>query len=182
MNDQFDFMKRSGGILFLMVALTACTGLRKPGSTYSAYSENITSLRPRYDEKLSDIQKEDTLENRIDPQVKREPQQDVTEKLDEILNEIIKKNEEIDYASGYTIQVYSGASRENADMVKSEIYKQMPSSRPKVGWVAPNFKVRVGNFIEKIEAQKHYSELKQHFPQAILIPIRIPNTFPPSKY
>ena len=168
--------------MFLVVISTACTTMRNPGNASSAYSENITGLRPEYEQTITTVDKDDTIERNTDPQQVVEPQEDVTGRLDEILSEIIKKNEEINYTSGYTVQVYSGASRENADMVKSEIYKQLPASRPKVEWVAPNYKVRVGSFLEKIEAQKSYSELKQHFPQAILIPIRVPNTFPLSKY
>ena len=176
-------MRRAGSLyfMFLIVSLAACTSIRKPGSTNADYSENITDLRPKYDA-LNAAEQEDTTETKITSQTEQPPQQDVSAKLDEIVAGIIKKNEGINYAPGYTIQVYSGASREHADMVKSEIYKQLPTSRPKVEWVAPNFKVRVGNFLEKIEAQKSYSDLKKHFPQATLIPIRIPNTFPLSKY
>ena len=175
-------MKISGGFYFLVfaVVLAACSTLRPPGATSSDYSENITGLRPKYD-KL-DIPQKDTVKTTENQQVKVGPKRDVSKKLDGILDEIIKKNEEIEYTSGFTVQVYSGASRENADMVKSEIYKQLPTSRPKVAWEPPNYKVRVGSFLEKIEAQKSYSELKQHFPQAILIPTRIPNSFPISKY
>ena len=167
--------------MILMGFFAACSTLRNPGGTASGYSENITDLRPKYDEDLS-VPGKDTAEVNEVPQVRSEPQRDVTEELDQMLADIVKRNEEIEYTSGYTIQIYSGASRENADMVKSEIYKQLPTSRPKVEWVAPNYKVRVGSFLEKIEAQKSYSELKHHFPQAILIPTRIPNTFPISKY
>ena len=167
--------------MILMGFFAACSTLRNPGGGASGYSENITDLRPKYDEDLN-VPEKDTVEVNETPQVKSEPQRDVTEELNKMLADIIQRNEEIEYTSGYTIQIYSGASRENADMVKSEIYKQLPTSRPKVEWVAPNYKVRVGSFLEKVEAQKSYSELKQHFPQAILIPTRIPNTFPISKY
>ena len=177
-------MKGSGLFLFftLIIILSACTAFRKNLGSSTRHSENITVLRPKYDNQALPVQQSDTLVENNDPQIGMEPKQDVTQQLEEILANIIKKNDDIDYITGYTIQVYSGASRENADMVKSEIYRQLPDARPKRNYVSPNFIVRVGSFLEKIEAQKSYSELKAHFPQATLIPIRIPNTLPAPKY
>ena len=77
--------------LILVIVLTACTTLRKASGTSSGYSENITGLRPKYDDKLDTSQQKDTLEENNDPQIKLEPQRDVTEKLDELLDDIIQK-------------------------------------------------------------------------------------------
>lgn len=165
-------------IVGLVALLSGCLSTGKSGGTSSNYSENITTLRPKYDPGQSievDTARDVTPEEEI-----KTPEQDVTSDLDELLSEIIRRNETIDLIAGYTIQVYSNASRENAESVKSEIYRKVPEARPEVEWVTPNYKVWVGQYLEKIEAQKSYSELKRHFPQAILIPIKIPNTFPNS--
>ncbi len=176
-------MKGSGLFLFLtlIIIVSACTAFRKNLGSSPRHSENIAGLRPTYDNEDIPVQESDTVVENSNPQTGLAPQQDVTEQLDEILGNIIKKNDDIEFITGYTIQVYSGASRENADMVKSEIYRQMPDARPKRDYISPNFIVRVGSFLEKIEAQKTYTKLKAHFPQATLIPARIPNSLPPSK-
>lgn len=166
-------------ILTLIVLLSACITTRKTTGTASNYSENITSLRPTFDPSKTVVP--DTSKTVDSQPVVKEPEQDVTENLDELLAAIIKRNGDIKFIPGYTIQVYSGRSRENADMVKTEIYRQVPDARPRQDFDVPNYKVSVGHYLEKIEAQKAFTELKKHFPQAILIPTRIPNSLPTSK-
>ncbi len=163
-------------LIFTLILLSSCITARKAAGPASNYSENITKLRPTFDPS-SVIQQDSSKTEVVMPQDKV-PEQDVTEELDDILAEIIKRNGDIKLIPGYTIQVYSGRSRENADMVKTEIYRKVPDARPKQYFDEPNFKVSVGQYLEKIEAQKSFSELKSHFPQAILIPTKIPNTLP----
>lgn len=155
--------------------LISCTS-GKATTTVTNYSENISVLRPEFETFGEEADSSDTtISSEQNQSSAKIPQKDITNDVDGFLAAAIEKNRDIDYINGYTIQIYSGSSRENADMIKSEIYKKMPTARPKVEWVAPNFKVRVGSYVEKIEAVKTYAELKSHFPQAILIPARIPN-------
>lgn len=77
------------------------------------------------------------------------------------------------FIQGYTIQVYSGSSREAANKAKQKVYMASPDAEPAVKWVSPNYKVKVGLFTEHLKAQKLFITLKEEFPNAILIPERI---------
>ncbi len=171
-----DAMKISQLVIVAVAAgiLSSCLS-SKSGTTVTNYSENISVLRPKFEAALPTKDADTSVNQIVTDSEGKDPTIDVTSKLDEMLATNVKKNQDIKYITGYTVQVYSGSSRENADLIKSEIYKQVPDARPKVAWVAPNFKVRVGTFLEKIEAEKLYADLRAHFPQAILIPSRIPN-------
>ena len=160
------------GILF---STYGCTTLNTKTSQVSSYSENISGLRPKFETYTPDKPIDTVDVNEPDQQVPA-LSNDISENLNQMLESSFKRNEDIDYVNGYTIQVYSGSSRENANMVKTDIYKYIPNAKPKEGFEAPNFKVRVGEFLEKIEAQRIYSEIKVHFPQAIVIPARIPHS------
>ena len=100
----------------------------------------------------------------------------IAEDLESYMQGIAAKNRELGYVKGYTIQVYSGVSREKADRIKSTIYKVMPESRPKMLWDSPNYKVKVGRFFQKTEAQTLYAKLKKVFPQSLIVPIKIKNS------
>ncbi len=73
----------------------------------------------------------------------------------------------------YTVQVYTGRSREEANEIRQQIYRLLPGENPKLAYVQPNFKVRVGEYSSRIEANKTFTELRRHFPGAMLVPERI---------
>ena len=71
------------------------------------------------------------------------------------------------------MQVYSGPSRESASKARIDVFKVLMGFEPEVRYVQPNFKVKVGKFTDRLEAQWVYGQLKPEFPQAIIIPQRI---------
>lgn len=100
---------------------------------------------------------------------KIEPQSDITEDLDIKLAEIAQNNKN-KVISGYTILVYSGPSRDQANNAKDMIYRLLPNSRPQIQYVQPYYKVKVGKFIERLEAQKDFITLKKEFSSAMIAP------------
>ncbi|MDN5201829.1 hypothetical protein QQ008_10660 [Fulvivirgaceae bacterium BMA10] len=166
-------MKKGYSLIAVVVFLTSCV-LTKPTVKVAPYSEDLSKYRPQYTEMEiawdnGTAEENDSLRN-----VSTEPM-DVTSEIEQLITDISEKNKEVSYISGYTIQVYSGTSKAKADIAKSEIYKLIPESRPRQDWEAPNYKVTVGTFFERIEAYKLYATLKQQFPMATLVPTNIPN-------
>lgn len=113
------------------------------------------------------------------PVSNREPEQTITasnaitEELDELISEVSQQNKSVQTVQGFTIQVYSGSSREKARQVQRQVYHVVPDVEPELKYVQPNYKVQVGQFVERLEAQKTYSMLKKEFPSALIIPDRI---------
>ena len=102
---------------------------------------------------------------------KIEPQTDITDELNEKLGAIAEDNKR-KVISGYTILVYSGPSRDEANKSKDMVYRVMPDSRPQIQYTQPYYRVKVGRFVERIEAQKKFTTLKKEFPTAMLVPER----------
>jgi hypothetical protein len=98
----------------------------------------------------------------------------VNEPLDAVLDSISRINKSIGYVDGYTIQVYSGLKREEALKAKKQLSNSLPDVDSEVQYVQPNFRVRVGKYYDRFNAQKDYAAVKRYFPNAILIPERIP--------
>lgn len=81
---------------------------------------------------------------------------------------------------GYRIQVYfdSGAnSGERARKVKQEFEMLFPDIPGYVSWKAPNFRVRVGDFRSRLDAEKALQEILPNYPNAWVIKDEI--NYPP---
>ena len=155
-------------LVFSASAIVSCLPIKKAGNTTK--SEDLSVYRPKYADTDTQVNNEDEPKDTVF----NEPTQDITEEVDKTLATAYR-NEKGNYMMGYTIQVYSGTSRDRADYRKSIVYQIIPDARPKIDWNAPNYKVRVGNYIEKLEAHKIYTQIKKEIPQAILIPIKVYN-------
>lgn len=139
------------------------------------YEEDLSVHRTSHDFKSTKEAGSD-LER---PAGNRSPEQplnvtsDVTPELDQLRAEVAEENKRIETVQGFTIQVYSGTSREKAEQVKRQVYHVIAEAQPEVKYTQPNYKVQVGQFVERLEAQKTYSMLKKEFPSALIIPDRI---------
>ncbi len=153
-------------LLLGLAALAACN-LLSPTTSSTVYNEDLSVHRPEI--------VADTISDAPSDEVVRyvEPTHDQNNEIDQKLDEITRFNKTSNTAQGFTIQVYSGTSREQASEVKTQIYKILPDLRPVTRYEQPIYRVRVGEFIDRLEAQNTYAQLVQEFPQAIVIPTRI---------
>lgn len=156
--------------LYLIAAgLFGCGTSTSMTSTNSAYREDLSVHRMQYDNVAETSNTEAFKEVPITGKI--EPQSDITDELNNKLEAIAEDNNR-KVISGYTILVYSGPSREEANKSKDMIYRVLPDSRPQIQYVQPYYKVKVGRFVERIEAQKKFTTLKKEFPTAMLVPER----------
>ena len=72
-------------------------------------------------------------------------------------------------APGYRIQVVSTNDRNKAFSAKSTIYQQFPELKAYLLYQSPFYKLKVGNFKEREDAEQYLSALKQHFPSGVYI-------------
>ena len=82
--------------------------------------------------------------------------------------------------SGYRIQIFfdSGThSGERARKAKEEFEALFPEIPGYVTWKAPNFRVRVGDFRSRLEAEKALKEIAEEYPNAWVIKDEI--NYPP---
>lgn len=138
------------------------------------YSEDLSALRPKADAPSSDVVvKQQPIDDRKQ-MAYVEPKFTVNKQLDGVLDSINRFNRAQRYLDGFTIQIYSGAKREEALNFKRRLASTVPEINSEVEYVQPNFRVTGGKYFQRIDAQKDYMEVKRYFPNAIVIPDRIP--------
>ena len=166
-------------LLWLMMFIAACSS--KVSSTggnataHGKYSEDLSVLRPK--ETITDTSRNANTVTQTTGDRKTEYVEAkfaVNEKLDVVLDSISKINHSNGFIDGFTIQIYSGIKREEALNVKKELSTKLPQLDSDVQYVQPNFRVRAGKYYDRLTAQRDYLEIKRHFPNAIVIPDRIP--------
>jgi hypothetical protein len=81
-------------------------------------------------------------------------------------------------SSGYKVQLYSGKSKLEATKIKSELNNKYPDELSSVIiYKQPNFKLRAGNFRDRLTAIKYLEILKVEFPSAFIVQDEIQVTF-----
>lgn len=167
-------MKKAIYIFSVALIITSCAPGVIPTSSNESYKEDLSAMMPRIDLPVDST--EVITNNETEEQVDYssiEPQHDVTAQLNAVLDSIVSIRSTIKYVDGFTILVYSGTSSEKARIAKGKIYTVIPGSRPVLKYDEPNFRVKVGKYYSRIEAQKDYAALRDKFYNAIIIPERI---------
>jgi hypothetical protein len=163
------------GFVALLAACATTTKTTTVSNTSQKYSEDLSVLRPKVTSSTTDP-KTGTTATPTDgrkPTTYMEPKYAVNKKLDSVLDSIDRINVQRTYIDGFTIQVYSGSRKEDAMKAKQELTSSLPDLQSEVFYSQPNFRVKVGKYYSRIEAQKDYLDVKRLFPTAVVIPDKV---------
>ncbi|MWB95637.1 SPOR domain-containing protein [Flavobacterium sp. GA093] len=89
-------------------------------------------------------------------------------KFEQLLNEKRKINASISTNDTYKIQIFSGKSDE-AKKTLSDFKREFNTIDGTIIFNTPNYKVIVGNFKTRIEAEKNLAEIKQRYKSVFLL-------------
>ncbi len=89
-------------------------------------------------------------------------------KFEQLLNEKRKINSSITINDRYKIQIFNGDS-ENSKKTLMDFKKDNKDMDATIVFSTPMYKVWVGNFKTRIEAEKNLNTLKKKYPNAFLI-------------
>jgi hypothetical protein len=89
-------------------------------------------------------------------------------KFEQLLNEKRKINASLTVNDSYKIQIYTGGS-ENAKKTLSEFRQEFNDIDATIIFNTPNYKVWVGNFRTRIEAEKNLADIKDRYKNVLLI-------------
>ena len=70
---------------------------------------------------------------------------------------------------GYRLQVISTTGRDRAQSVKTDLMNKFPEQKSYLLFQSPYFKVRIGNFVKKEDANNFRKQLSRYFPQGVYI-------------
>jgi hypothetical protein len=71
--------------------------------------------------------------------------------------------------SGFRIQVANSKDRNEVFAIKTRVYQQYPELKPYLIYQPPNYKLKIGNFKTKEEAQVYVDKLNTIFPSGVYI-------------
>jgi hypothetical protein len=164
-------MLRSLIILALFVSSCASVHSQKGNDNNSQakeYKEDIASFRPKYEQTEEKIVT--AAPQVVDPVL---PKNDINKFLAEKLDSVYSYNNGITSADGYRVLVYTGTSSEESRNQRNYVYQVLPLEKSYTEWRSPNFKVKVGDFVDKLEAYYAYARLVKVFPNAIVVPDKV---------
>jgi len=153
-------------LLFLcFVFLTTLAWAQKNKTHY----EDLSSLRPHFETNASTAGKTDTLKA-IEVVL---PVKNINVAIDAILDSIDRFNLTRKFVEGFTIQIYSGQNREDAMNAKKKMSTISENMISYMQYQQPKFRVTVGKYLSRLEAQKDLVFLSKHFSTTILVPEKI---------
>ncbi len=161
-------------VLACSVFIMGCARKATTSGTAAAgkYAEDLSVWRPDVKEVVDSARTPETPERIRTPRYV-DARYAVNDKVDTILDSIYDQNKSRGYIDGYTIQIYSGIKREDALNVKKKVTLSLPDLESELQYRQPNFRVRAGKYLSRLEAQADYLAVKKYFPNAIVIPDRI---------
>lgn len=101
--------------------------------------------------------------------VKKDPRLDILSVKQALINKRTAMLTSSGQYKGYRVQVLSTRTREDAFRTKGMLLTNFPEVKTYVMYQSPNFKVRIGNFLKKDEAEKFRKQLAFFFPQGAYI-------------
>ena len=81
-------------------------------------------------------------------------------------------NKNLTYVKGYKIQLFYG-SEKGATSVKDKFNEVFPRVKSELRFDSPDWKVWVGSYKERLEADRALAEIKEGFPSAIILATKV---------
>jgi hypothetical protein len=169
-------------LLFISSCIVGCapatipTTTRKPSSlptSNQSYDEDLSVVRPRYKDNPVVDNATKKPEPKPTPTTPLQSIQLVNKQVDAILDTISIQNKALRFAVGYRIQVYAGNLRTDADAAKLFVYQNYPELLPYIAFTSPTYRVKIGDFMNKLDADRYLQQVRQQFMSAIILPDKI---------
>jgi hypothetical protein len=138
-------------VIIALAAVASCTPKLATKSTVEEYDEDLSAFRPTIEAGTKDGMSQEV--NEFDRGTYVPPTNDINDEMAMAMDSIIYYNREKAYTT-YTIQVYIGRSREEANKVREQVYRVMPEEKPTLGYKQPSWKVTVGEYPDHVDAFK----------------------------
>ena len=78
------------------------------------------------------------------------------------LSKNVKSGDNIS-VSGFRVQIFSGLDRQDAYTEQAKFKVRYPAYSTYISYVQPNYRLRVGDFRTKLEAEKFMNDLKKYY-------------------
>ncbi|HTH58355.1 MAG TPA: SPOR domain-containing protein [Cyclobacteriaceae bacterium] len=140
-------------------------------SSGKPYHEDLSKLRPKV-EFSEEVKPKDTIK---EEPLRVAPTRHINAQVDIVLDSIDRFNLTRKFIDGFTIQIYSGQKKDDAMNVIKKMKEEVTelSANP-IRYEQPKFRVTVGKYFTRLEAQSDLLVLRRKFSAASLVPEKIP--------
>jgi hypothetical protein len=97
------------------------------------------------------------------------PTNHVNDRVAALMDTLAQRNKSIRYARGYRILAYSGTERKAWLDMRQAIVKRMPEERDYPVYTQPNYRLKIGDYFTRVEAQQVLLRIKDISPNAMII-------------
>lgn len=94
------------------------------------------------------------------------------ERVDQLVEKHTRINQKLKTIDGFRIQVFSDSgnnSKTKAQATQDELTARYPAMGVYLTFKSPNYKVRIGDFRSRLDAQRFLNELAPDYPNAFII-------------
>lgn len=153
-----------------IIMLSSCVAMsQKHKGTVEPYNEDLSAVRPVFINP-------DTLTGKPTAPVATTPQtfqNDASKKVNARIDSLAEINKKYSTMQGYRILVYTGPSSDEAQKNRQLVYEYNSDLNVYNQFKQPSFRVKVGDFTGRVEANYILNDLKQIFPNAMVVPDQI---------
>lgn len=153
-------------LIFPVILMSSCSLVKKtsaPTNEFENYQEDLSRSRIIYPDLEEQAAKEDTGPKEGEKVLSAD------EDLEIALNNLKESNKAEMYWSGYTVLVYSGVDRDLAFRIRNDLFTYFSDFKTDMQYQQPRYLVKVGKFVNRIEALTYYHQLKANFPSSRII-------------
>lgn len=155
-----------------IIPFFGCVPTKPPIAVGQNYSEDLSQYRPKFAPPTIEVTENSrpatgtnkpesfnlAIKNNIDPV------------LEVKMAQILEANKDITGFPGFTVLAYSGFDKTEAQDIKKAIEASIDGHEVVLEYDQPNFKVKVGGFLSRAEAYLLHVQIKEEFPESIIIP------------
>lgn len=154
----------------LLLAGTSCASSKGGGIGSEAkigggkterVAEDLSQYRPRYE--VDDAA----------PAADIEPTHHSNDKVAVLMDTVASVNKNIKYAQGYRILAYNGSERQTVMNLRKAIISRVPDVKDYLTYQQPNFRLMVGDFFSRVEAQQVLNQVSDLIPNAQIVQDKI---------
>ncbi|MCC9165905.1 sporulation protein [Pontibacter harenae] len=152
-----------------MLFATACvssSGAATSGTTSEStrsggnvkVTEDLSAYRPKY-----------TVPDAAAPTARIEPTNHVNDQVAVLMDTVASVNKNIKYAQGYRILAYNGSERQTVMNLRKTIIARVPDEKDYLTYNQPNFRLKIGDYFSRIEAQQVLNQISDLLPNAQIV-------------
>lgn len=143
-------------------ATSSDTGRRRDG----APAEDLSQYRPVFTPST-------TTTPPAGPKPTVAPTNHVNAQIDQRLRDQAVTNQNVRYAQGYRILAYVGMEREQAMAIRRAVISQYPDETDYISYKQPTYRLLIGDYLTRLEAEQAMLRIKPLAPKAQLEPAQI---------